>query len=91
MRVIYLVYEECNNSLYPLDRKEKLYECVTDKEELTYIHKNINWKKVNGKECNINGRYIYRVFEGRNQSGTRLYYRVKKEGAGDRIYKPVSK
>lgn len=91
MRVTHLVFEECNKSLYLLDKKEKLYERVTDKEERTYIRKNVDWEKVNGKECNINGRYIYRVFEGRNQSGTLLYYGVKKEGVGDCIYKPVSR
>ena len=91
MKVTHLVYEECNEGLDLLDKKEKLYERVTDKEELTYIHKNVAWERVNGKKCNINGRYIYTVYEGRNQSGTRLYYGVKKEGVGVRIYKPISR
>ncbi len=91
MRVTHLIFEERNKNLYLLDKKEKLYECVIDQEELTYIRKNVDWKKVKGKGSNINSRYMYKVFEGYNQSGNRLYYGVQKEGAGNLIYKPVNK
>lgn len=91
LRVTHLLYEECNNKLYLLQEEKELYKCVTDEEELNYISRNVEWEKVKGKKININGRYPYKVFEGHDQSGTRLYYGIRKEGVGNRIYKLVSR